>query len=252
MVTIGVSGVGRFARLFIPLFQAHPLVEKLVLADVLPDRLAAAAVEFGIEETYPSHDALCEANIDAVAIFSQRHLHGPMTLAALRAGKHTYCAVPIASSLDDIRGILEEVSSRRLVYSNGETSYYYPHTIYCRDRFAKGDFGEFMYGEGNYIHDMSHGFYNAYQHSGGADWRQVAGFPPMFYPTHSTSMILSVTGARMTQVSCYGYADRSGDGVFGAGNNLWDNPFSNETGIFRTSDGGIVRINELRPGRMAR
>lgn len=246
MFTLGVSGAGSFARSFIPLFQAHPLVDKVVLADVLPDRLAEVAAEFGIEETYPSHDALCESDVDAVAIFAQRHLHGELTLKALRHDKHTYCAVPIASSLQDIRDILHEVETRRLVYSNGETSYYYPHTIYCRDRYRKGDFGEFVYSEGNYLHDMSHGFYAAYQHSGGADWRKVAGFPPMFYPTHSTSMVVSVIGERMTQVSCYGYIDTSDDGVFGAGNNLWDNPFSNETGLFRMSGGGVARINEFR------
>jgi predicted dehydrogenase len=128
----------------------------------------------------------------------------------------------------------------------GETCYYYPHTIYCRDRFQKGDFGEFVYGEAAYLHDMSHGFYQAFQHSGGANWKKVAGFPPMFYPTHSTSMILSVTGARMTKVSCVGYEDRDEDQIFRKGNNLWDNPFSNQSALMRTSDGGMARINEFR------
>ena len=72
------------------------------------------------------------------------------------------------------------------------------------------------------------------------------GISPMLYPTHSVSMIVSVTGARLTQVSCLGQEDRSGDGVFGKGANLWNNPFSNETALFRTSGGGAVRINELR------
>jgi hypothetical protein len=34
--------------------------------------------------------------------------------------------------------------------------------------------------------------------------------------------------------------------VFGKGLNVWDNEFSNETALFRTSDGGSARINELR------
>ena len=97
-----------------------------------------------------------------------------------------------------------------------------------------------------YMHDMSHGFCQAYQHSGGTDWKRTAGFPPMLYPTHSVSMIVSVTGVRFTQVSCLGQVDQSGDGVFGKGLNNWDNPFSNETALFRTSDGGTARINELR------
>jgi hypothetical protein len=59
-------------------------------------------------------------------------------------------------------------------------------------------------------------------------------------------MILSVTGARMTQVSCLGFVDDHPDGVFRAEVSLWQNTFSNETALFRTSDGGMCRINEFR------
>jgi predicted dehydrogenase len=128
----------------------------------------------------------------------------------------------------------------------GETSYYYPSTLYCRKRFASGDFGRFVYGEAEYLHDMSVGFYEAYQHSGGPDWKKTASFPPMLYPTHTVSMILSVTGARMTEVSCMGYRDTLGDGVFQRDVSMWKNELSNETALFRTSDGGMARINEFR------
>src|ERR1017187_7473797 len=68
----------------------------------------------------------------------------------------------------------------------------------------------------------------------------------MLYPTHTVSMIVSVTGARLSRVSCLGQVDQSGDGIFGKGLNQWNNEFSNETALFRTSDGGTARINELR------
>ncbi len=245
-IRIGVCGTGAFARSFIPLFQAHPWVDEVVLADLLPERLAEQAAQFGIQRTFSSLDALCESNVDAIALFTQRHLHGPQTLQALAAGKHVYCAVPIAQSEEEIRAIVAAVAETRLIYMTGETSYYYPATIYCRNRFQQGDFGDFVYGEGQYYHDMAHGFYEAYQHSGGTDWKRVAGIPPMHYPTHSVSMILSVTGAHVTSVSCLGFADRHEDGIFRAGGNLWDNPFSNQSALMRTSDGGMVRINEFR------
>lgn len=243
---IGVCGAGSFARSFIPLFQGHPLVEEVALAEVLPERLAEQAARFGIRETYPDLDALCASGVDAIALLTQRHLHGPQALQALGAGKHVYSAVPMGVTLDELRAIVRAVEETGLTYMMGETSYYYPSTVLCRERFRRGEFGAFVYGEGEYYHDMSHGFYEAYQHSGGAEWKRVAGFPPMLYPSHSVSMVLSVTGARMTQVSCLGYVDRHDDGVFGAGNNLWDNPYSNETALFRTSDGGMCRINEFR------
>jgi len=243
---IGVLGAGQFAPSFIPLFQAHPLVEEVYLAELISERRNHVARQFGIRKAYSSLDELCSSDVDAIAIFTQRHLHGEHTLRALKAGKHVYCAVPMAQTLDEMSAIIDEVSQSRLVYMTGETSYYYPSNIYCRERFAKGDFGSFVYGEAQYIHDMAHGFYDAYKYSGGEQWQRVAGLPPMFYPTHSVSMILSVTGARATNVSCLGYVDQSGDGVFGVGNNLWDNPFSNQTALVRTSDGGVCRFNEFR------
>ena len=242
---VGVCGVGAFSRSFIPLFKAHPLVSEVVLADLIPERAEEQAGKHQLSRTLGSLDELCASDVDAIAITTQRHLHGPMTLQALRAGKHVFSAVPIGQTVEEIRDIVDTVERTRLVYMVGETSYYYPATIYCRRRFRAGDFGAFVYGEGQYYHDMSH-FYEPFKRSGGAGWKRVAGIPPMHYPTHSTSMILSVTGSYATSVSCLGFQDHHPDGVFCVGVNQWDNVFSNETALMRTADGGMMRINEFR------
>jgi predicted dehydrogenase len=243
---IGVCGAGSFASSFIPLFKAHPLVDEVCLAETFPERRAQQAKRFGITRTFVSLEELCTSDVDAIAIFTQRWRHGPQAVTALRAGKHVYSAVPAGVTLAEIADLVETVKSTGLTYMLGETSYYYPCTLYCRDRFARGDFGRFVYGEAEYLHDMSHGFYEAYQHSGGEEWKRHASFPPMLYPTHSVSMILSVIGARMTRVSCLGFVDDHPDGVFRAEVSLWQNTFSNEAALFRTSDGGMCRINEFR------
>ncbi|MBI5425808.1 MAG: Gfo/Idh/MocA family oxidoreductase [Opitutae bacterium] len=245
-IKLAVVGAGAFARVFIPLFKAHPQVRAVCLAEVLPDRRRAEAAAAGITETFATFEDVLASDCDAVAIFTQRWLHAPMAIAALKAGKHVYSAVPAAMTLAELTELVEVVKRTGLTYALGETSYYYPSTVFCREMWRQGKFGRFVYGEGEYMHDMSHGFYEAYQHSGGADWKRTAGVPPMLYPTHTVSMIVGVTGARLTQVSCLGQVDQSGDGVFGPGLNLWDNAFSNETALFRTSDGGAARINELR------
>lgn len=244
---VGIVGTGQFAKCFIPLFQKHPFVDEVSLAELVPERLSQNAALFGIEKTYSSlEDMLKNSDVDAVAIFTQRHLHGKQVIQSLKAGKHVYCAVPMAQSEEEVYQILEEVKNSGLIYMTGETSYYYPCTVLCRDRFQAGHFGNFVYGEAQYLHDMIHDFYDAFRYSGGKDWKKVAGIPPMFYPTHSVSMILSVTGAKATQVSCLGYADRHMDGIFKEGGNLWNNTFSNESALLRTSDGGMMRINEFR------
>ncbi|RTE04247.1 Gfo/Idh/MocA family protein [Paenibacillus whitsoniae] len=243
---IGVVGAGQFSKCFIPLLQAHPFVEEVALAEVVTSRREAFVQAFRIARSYASLEELLASDVDAVAIFTQRHLHGPHTLQALRAGKHVYCAVPMAQSLEDIEQITNEVVRTGLIYMTGETSYYYPSTILCRDKFKAGSFGDFVYGEAQYMHDMSHGFYDAFKYSGGDDWKKVAGIPPMYYPTHSVSMLLSVTGAKATKVACLGYVDKHEDGIFRQGANLWDNVFSNQTALVSTSDGGSLRLNEFR------
>lgn len=243
---VGIIGTGGFGCSFLPVFRAHPGVDGIAIAEALPERRAAVQEQFNIDEAYGSVEEICASDVEAVAIFTQRHLHGPMALTALRAGKHVYCAVPAGTSLQQLADITAAVRETGLVYMMGETSLYYPANVWCRQAWAEGRFGRFVYGEGEYLHDMAHGFYDAFQNSGGADWKRVAGVPPMYYPTHSVSMVLAVTGARMTHVSCLGYRDQHEDGIFREGANLWDNPFSNQTALFRTSDGGMARINEFR------
>jgi predicted dehydrogenase len=245
-LSIGVCGAGRFASSFLPLFQAHPLVGEVRLAEAFPERRAEQAERFGIEHTYDSLEELCESPVDAIALFTQRWLHGPQAVYALEHGKHVYSAVPAAITLGEVTNLVRTVERTGLTYMNGETSYYYPSVIYCRDRFAKGDFGRFVYAEACYTHDMSHGFYEAYQHSGGDEWKRTASFPPMLYPTHSTSMIVSVTGQRFTHVSCFGQVDAENDGVFEKDVSLWQNEFSNQVALYRTADGGMARVMELR------
>ncbi len=243
---IGIVGCGQFAACFVPLFKAHPAVDEVVVCDAVGSRAEGYAKRFGLKRVMGGFDDMLASDVDAVAILTQRWLHAPMAIRALRAGKHVYSAVPAAVSVEEMQELADTVSTTGLTYMLGETSYYYGAAVYCREKWRRGAFGAFVYGEGEYLHDMSHGFYEAFAHSGGEAWKRTAGFPPMLYPTHSVSIILSVTGARATHVSCLGYRDAHDDGVFRPDANDWANPFSNQTALFRTSDGGMLRVNEFR------
>lgn len=247
-IKIGVVGAGFFSGDFIRLFKLHPDVEEVVIADVVPERVKDAMTRHGLKRGYLGLDEmLAEApDIDSVAIFTQRHLHGPMVIKALEAGKNVYSAVPIACEIDEIGEIIETVKKTGKVYMMGETCYYYPCAIYCRQKYKEGGFGKFVYGESQYYHDISE-MYADFKHSAGDDWRKPAGIPPMFYPTHSISMILSaLPGEHIKRVSCFGYEDHNADDIYGNGKNYWDNPFSNETALFSLSGGGVMRVNEFR------
>ncbi len=237
---VAFIGCGSFARNFVSLFKLHPMVEKVYVCDLLEERAAAFSSNFKVETIASFEEVLKRRDINCVAIFVQRHLHGPLVLKALSAGKHVYSAVPMASEVGECQAIVEKVKQTGLTYMMGETCYYYPSSMFCRYQYEAGFFGKFVYGEAQYHHDISH-FSAEFR----AD-RRSAGVPPFFYPTHSTAMLLAAAHSYCTRVVAFGYEDTEGDGFFEKGVNQWDNLFSNSYSLMKLANGGTARINECR------
>jgi predicted dehydrogenase len=244
--SIGIVGAGQFGSQFAHLFNLHPGVSAVHVVDELPERADDAVRQSGLAGTLPHFDALLASDVDAVGLFTQRWTHGPLVERALRAGKHVYSAVPMAVTEDEIARIIEAVRDTGLTYMMGETSYYNPATVYARREHAAGRFGRIFYAEGDYVHDMDLGFYDAYRYSGGERWKETASYPPMLYPTHAVGGVLGAVPAHAVSVSCVGVRDDRNDGVFDKDVSMFGNDFSNATALFEMSDGGVMRTNEMR------
>ena len=246
-VKIGIVGYGAFSRDFIELFDKHPDVDGICVAELVPERREQIKAKHPNYRVFESLDDMLDnaPDINSVGIFTQRHLHGPMVIKCLKAGKNVYSAVPIGCTIEEIEEIIKLVKETKKVYMMGETCYYYPSAIFCREKYKEGAFGKFVYAEAQYYHDIRE-MYNDFKRSGGDKWQRVAGIPPMFYPTHSISMVFPAIGAYATKVSCVGLRDNFPDNIYGEEKNDFENPFSNETALFHMSDGSVVRINEFR------
>lgn len=243
-INVGFVGYGNFAKSIIPYFQLHPDVNKVALAELLPERREEAIKKFGFQEVYDSFDDMLarEKDLNCIAIHAQRHIHGDMVIRALKADKHIYSAVPMAITVEEVQEIVDLVKEKRLIYALGENKVYDQTTLFCKNMYTSGELGRFIYAEAEYYHDWP-GFFSYKAYKGRDNW---AGMPPIYYCTHSVSAVLSAIGERVTQVSCMGYHDADWEKPFSKGQNLWDNPYINETAIMRLSGGGVMRINEFR------
>ena len=237
-INVAVIGCGSFAQCFVPLFQAHPTVGKVFVCDLDSTKANHYKEKFGTDIIPTFEEAIARPDVGAVAIFTERHTHAPLVLAALDAGKHVYSAVPMACTPEECKAIIDKVAQTGLTYMMGETCVYYPTAMYCKKEHEKGTFGDFVFGESQYFHDLSH-FPKDYQES-------LASYslPPFFYPTHSTAMILHATGAHATRVTAFGYRDK--DPRYIPENNPWGNPFSGEFSLMELSCGGVARVSEVR------
>lgn len=245
-IRIGFVGCGQFCKAFVPLFQAHPAVEYVAVTDKFPERCKQYDEMFHVDKIFDSFDQMIASDeINSVAIFTQRDLHGVMAIAALKAGKHVYSAVPMALKIEEIQEIVRLVEETGLTYMMGETGIYRPASIFCRQKFATGEMGDMVYAEAQYNHDMKR-LYHVFQYTEGDQWRKMAGLPPFLYPTHSTSMVLSAAKAHAVKVAAFGFEDKMDPDIFGEGKNYWDSPFSNSSMLLKLSNDAIVRISENR------
>jgi predicted dehydrogenase len=246
MFSLGIVGAGQFAGQFARLWRLHPGVGPVLATDLLPARAERLVADHDLAGVVGSFEALLDSDVDAVAIFTQRWTHGPLAVRALRAGKHVYSAVPMAVTEPEIAAIIDAVRDTGLTYMMGETSYYNPAVVHARDQVAKGAFGRLFYAEGDYVHDMDLGFYDAYRYSGGENWKATASFPPLLYPTHSIGGVLGAWPTHAVSVSAIGVPDDRGDGVFDKAVSQFGNDFSNATALFEVAGGGSFRTNEFR------
>ncbi len=87
---IGLIGAGANTRArHIPGLRALPGVDIVAVCNRRPESTTAVAREYGVPRTFVHwEDLVADPHIDAVVIGTWPYLHCPITLAALRAGKH--------------------------------------------------------------------------------------------------------------------------------------------------------------------
>jgi len=239
-ISVAIIGCGDFAQHFVPLFKMHPTVENVKVCDLIKERAMDYSERFNVEIIESFDAAINDDTINTIAVFTQRHTHGDLVVKALEAGKDVYSAVPMAISVEDCKAIIDAVKRTGRTYMMGETCVYYPSSMYCAETHKKGEFGNFVYGESQYFHDLSH-FHEDFQND-----KPASAVPPFYYPTHSTAMILNAADAYALKVSAMGYVDREEDTPYAVGKNPWDNVFSNEFCLMQLSNGGVARVSECR------
>ncbi len=102
MFRIGIIGCGKIAQVrHIPEYAENPYAELAGFYDLNTQRAAELATQYG-GKAYESAEAmLADPAIDAVSVCVANHAHAPITIAALKAGKHVLCEKPMATTLEE-------------------------------------------------------------------------------------------------------------------------------------------------------
>jgi len=188
---IAIVGLG-FGAEFIPIYQRHPEANLAAICQRTESSLNEIGDKYGIDKRYTSYeDLLKDPEIDAVHINSPIPNHAEQTIAALKAGKHVACTVPMATSVEDCRAIVELCAETGLKYMMMETVVYAREFLYMKDLYDRGELGKLQFLKASHQQDMD-------------GWPGYwPGLPPMHYATHCVGPVLGLGRDQAEYVSCF-------------------------------------------------
>jgi predicted dehydrogenase len=115
-----------------------------------------------------------------------------MSIAALKAGKHVACTVPMATSVEECLEIIRLTKETGLKYMMMETVVYSREYLFMKHLRDTGELGKVQFIQASHQQDMD-GWPNYWP-----------GLPPMHYATHCVGPVLGLAGGDAEYVSCFG------------------------------------------------
>jgi len=224
---VGIVGLG-FGKEFIPIYQKHRNGGKIAICTRTLETLNAVGDQFGIPDDMrytDYYEMIQNPELDAIHIVTPIMEHYPQTIAALEAGKHTACTVPMATSVEECKRIVELSERVGKYYMMMETSLYTREYLYVKDLVEKGKMGRIQFMRSDHMQNMMLTGWGDY-------WR---GFPPFYYGTHALSPVIELIGKKPKYVIGHGSGHLSKDKV-----EKYNSPFAVETATFTFHDTDVV------------
>lgn len=191
-LNIAIIGLG-FGAEFIPIYQKYPHANLYAVCQRNREKAEAIAKAFGIEKVYTDYEELLkDPMIDAVHINTPIQNHAEQSIQALKAGKHVACTVPMATTVEECRKIVELTKSTGLTYMMMETVIYSREFLFVKEMYEKGELGKIQFLRASHQQEM-------------AGWPGYwEGLPPMHYATHCVGPVLALPKGQAEYVSCFG------------------------------------------------
>jgi predicted dehydrogenase len=191
-IKIAIVGLG-FGAEFIPIYQRHPYADMYAVCQRNTDKLNEIGDAFHIDKRFADFEELLkDPDVDAVHINTPIQNHAEQSIKALRAGKHVACTVPMATSVEDCRKIVEAVEETGLTYMMMETVVYSREFLFVKEMYEKGEIGKIQFLRASHQQEM-------------AGWPGYwEGLPPMHYATHCVAPVTALAQTDAEYVSCFG------------------------------------------------
>lgn len=142
---VGMIGVGDITFLHQPAYVDFEHAELNTLCDVDKDMLEQRSEEWEIQNiTTDYHELLSNPKIDIVEVNTPHHLHKPIVVDALKAGKNVACQKPISTTIADAEKMVEASQASDGQLRILENFVFYPPYVKAKELIDGGEIGEVL------------------------------------------------------------------------------------------------------------
>jgi predicted dehydrogenase len=142
-IRVGMIGAGQIASNHCSDIANYKGAEVVCVADLSKPRREALAEKFGIPCTTAKwENIIADKSIDAVSIALPNSLHAPVSMAALKAGKHVHLDKPFAMNLREAKPVVAAAKKNKKVFMLGMNMRYRADSQGLQHAIGKGTLGD--------------------------------------------------------------------------------------------------------------
>jgi predicted dehydrogenase len=144
-VNCAVIGCGMWGREILKTLAVLPNAPVVAICDTYGPWLNRAKTEGAPKaETYKDYRQVLDLKtVEAVIVATPTHQHKEIVLAALQAGKHVYCEVPLAGTMEDARAIAQAAKAAvKVNFQSGLQNRSDPQRAFIRQFIRSGAMGK--------------------------------------------------------------------------------------------------------------
>ena len=152
---VGIIGCGGIANgKHLPALKKMKNIQIVAFCDIVPERAAKAAAEFGTPEALVFSDyreLVALPDLDVIHVLTPNKSHAPISIAAMEAGKHVMCEKPMAKTAAQAKAMVETARRTGKTLTIGYQSRHRADSQYLKQAIAEGQLGEIYYAKAHAI-----------------------------------------------------------------------------------------------------
>lgn len=188
-VRVGIIGAGGISELHTQGYQKLENVELVAVCDLDEEKARNYANKYNIPHVFTDYNEMLKMKeLDAVSVTTWNNGHAPISIAALKAGKHVLCEKPLAMNAEEAKEMVDTAKETEKLLMVGFVRRFENNANFIKEAIEDGELGNIYYAKTGYMRKWGN--------PGGwfCDKKRSGGGPIIDLGVHVIDLIRYITG----------------------------------------------------------